>query len=775
MMRRLLGCVTAAVFVLSGCSAITGDGEEAIGSEVVDDATDPAGAETGDSEAGQGEEAVEAEPEPLPPLFTAHYPPEMNPAGQRFSMWEATADATGSIILVGTQTDFDARTQTARLVFDAESSAFTTVDLPTDAPVAGADDVVVLADGSLVVGGWEHLDGSTRQPVVWTGNGQEFSAQQLPVDGTSGWVTGLSADGTAAVGRKTLDNSHVHALWVSDGNGWTEVSIDPPPGSERVDLDGVVRVAGDDLVVVGHGWTPGSDVRVTGFWDVDGDTLTPTWRVPAGLDETVMLTGVTTTADGALVIVGGTSFLDGKPLVYRIDEYEPGGEGAWSAVPVSIDTNNRFDSRGIGLRGTTGNGERLIAWTWSGYARQVIESTDGGRSWNQLAYLADEGRSGRAVTGAAVTADQVVAGHGFYVNGWDGADWDPFSGDWAVTTDSRLERVVVTGSDSEIVLTAMVVQPDAVDRGQKLRIWRSSDGRTWTSDDVFQNENRDGLVTADAPDRSWIFTTRSSFTDDPLNVWEFDGSQWSKTDHDPIDGLARSIPVAATATADGGAVVASFDFSQGRGLVVPKLVGPDGSLTAGNFGVSRAESFEGNIGCLQEVGDQVLAVLTTPSQPDLLLSSPDGVTWTTVSEDVGQERITDCFLVDGELIVKAGLNEDERLVPLAVDGTAGEPLALPEGARASWFDVVDGIRVVAGFVNIDGGERAALWWETDDGWQELPLAESGLGPDGLGSFTWIQEIHLTDDEVIAIGGDDVGVVVWTADRTEFFDRLDADS
>ena len=140
-------------------------------------------------------------------------------------------------------------------------------------------------------------------------------------------------------------------------------------------------------------------------------------------------------------------------------------------------------------------------------------------------------------------------------------------------------------------------------------------------------------------------------------------------------------------------------------------------------------------------------------------------------EGLGDGPISDCHEIDGELVVVVEQGEQERLIPLSPDGTMGAPLPLPDDARIREINDVDGQRVATGWAPVNDVDTAALWWETDSGWERWPPEEAGLGTDDFGASSQAVEVFVTDEEVVLVVSDEVGPVVWTADRSELVARL----
>ncbi len=777
-MWRLCGfALTATIFVV-GCSAGSddgGDGTDGAG-------TDPAGAEASplesdavDPDATEATGAADPEPEPL---FTATNPPELNPAGQRFDMRDATADSTGSITLIGDFIDYDERVRSARLVIGAETDDHTVIDLPSDSTAAGAHDAEYLPGGELLVGGWQRRAG-VAVPTLWEEAAGDFTIVELPVNTAGGWVYDLASDGTAAIGETLVDGEQIDTMWIRGDDGWTQVDINPPPGAQRVSIQAVLRVDGD-LVAVGYGWTDDSDAVVTGFWEIDPRTLTPTYRIPDGVNDGVALTGIAASPDGdGFVIVGGSGFTDSEPVVYHSDDYEVGG-GTWSSRSVSIDTDGRFTGEGIGLGQIEVGGGRMIAWTWSSFTRQVIESADGGRTWSQLGLLASDSGGSRVVSGGVVTADLIVAGSGAVVDRWDGDDWRRFSGTWSESGEWTLADFSVLGTDDDFIIPLMVSRPTAPRGVYELRVLSSTDGVSWNDDQILAGGGRAQLATAQSGGQTWLFTTGTTFNNDPLNIWRFGDNGWAAANDRQAEPFIRSIPVSAVGEvdardgSDGGALVVTYDFNADQSRIIPNVVSPDGTVADGDFGVERARSDTADISCLERLGDTFVVVLSEPDQPDLILTSADGLNWSTIAAEPTSAPVSGCHVVDDELLLTVGRGNNKTRVPMMLDGTVGQPLDLPTEASVSDFVMVDGVRVAVGWLEVDGAQTAGLWWETVDGWEQMALGDSGLTTDEFGQFSWASRLRVLDDRVVVVGGDGPGLVLWTADRVTFGERLGVD-
>jgi hypothetical protein len=158
------------------------------------------------------------------------------------------------------------------------------------------------AEGTAIVGAsWSAATATKDGPaLVWTRNGTQWVAQELPSNGLSARANAVASDANGAasliagyvkeqVNRKTIINRPT--LWTRDGAGWKRVTLPLPAGFSSNDVRardvtaaghvaaGPVPIVWDPLPGGGHAGTvlPGSNTELRGI-SPDGNMVVGDWN-----------------------------------------------------------------------------------------------------------------------------------------------------------------------------------------------------------------------------------------------------------------------------------------------------------------------------------------------------------------------------------------------------------------------------------------------------------------------------------------------------------------
>jgi uncharacterized membrane protein len=169
------------------------------------------------------------------------------------------------------------------------------LDHPAGASSRASD---VSADGTTIVGFYEHAQQGNRRPARWVGSG---AADLFAGPESIGEAVGVSSDGSRITGQSSF-GYYVHGFHYSDANGLVDIGTvsgipsDPSMGLAVSDDGTVVGFSGDPRLGVAEAfiWTPQAGIQsMANYLTASGATI------PAGL---LLTSAFDISADGKTVV-----------------------------------------------------------------------------------------------------------------------------------------------------------------------------------------------------------------------------------------------------------------------------------------------------------------------------------------------------------------------------------------------------------------------------------------------------------------------------------------